>query len=70
MFLQLVDDATDRDTSTGGTQSGDDARESDAGAVVHKKKLGVDPFNSEEGDPAKSNAMRKFLPQDTDAHIG
>ncbi|KAG1355297.1 putative nucleolar complex protein 4 [Cocos nucifera] len=67
---QLVDDVTDRDTSMGGTQSGDDARESDAGAVMHNKKLGVDPFNSEESDPAKSNAMRKFLPRDTDARIG
>lgn len=70
VFLQLVDDVTDRDTSMGGTQSGDDARESDAGAVMHNKKLGVDPFNSEESDPAKCNAMRKFLPQDTDAYIG
>ena len=45
-------------------------RESDAGAVMHKKKLGVDPFDGEESDPAKSNAMRKFLPPDIDAHIG
>nr|XP_010918362.1 nucleolar complex protein 4 homolog B isoform X2 [Elaeis guineensis] len=58
---RLVDDVTDRDTSMGGTQSGDDARESDAGAVMHKKKLGVDPFDGEESDPAKSNAMRSSL---------
>ncbi|XP_038972452.1 LOW QUALITY PROTEIN: glutamate receptor 3.1-like [Phoenix dactylifera] len=58
---QLVDDVTDRDTSVGGTQSGDDAKESDAGAAMHNKKLGVDPFKSEESDPAKSNAMRSSL---------
>lgn len=58
---QSVNDVTDTDPSMGSTRSDDRERESDADGFMHNKKLSVDPFNSEESDPAKSNAMRSSL---------
>lgn len=54
-------DESNGDASVGGNELSKDARESDASAVMHSKKQSVDPFNNEEGDPAKSDAMRSSL---------
>ena len=31
------------------------------GEAGQSKKIGADPFNNDEADPAKSGAMRKYL---------
>jgi hypothetical protein len=47
------------DNSGEGIEAFDDGKEADCKPVKHKKKHGIDPFNNEETDTAKSNAMRK-----------
>ena len=59
--MQPIGDENDRGTSVEDNRSGEDARESDNGNINLSTKLGTDPFNIQECDPAKSNAMRKFL---------
>ncbi|CAL9124670.1 unnamed protein product [Musa textilis] len=58
---QPIGDENDRDTSVEDDRSGEDARESDNGHLSLSAKLGTDPFNIQECDPAKSNAMRSCL---------
>ncbi|WOL09770.1 hypothetical protein Cni_G18523 [Canna indica] len=58
---QTPGDENDRDTSVEDTRSGNDGKESDNGHSMHSKKLGADPFDMEESDPVKSNAMRSSL---------
>lgn len=60
-LAQPIGDENDRGTSVEDNRSGEDARESDNGHISLSAKLGTDPFNIQECDPAKSNAMRKFL---------
>ena len=39
-----------------------DENDSNAGGEAgQSKKIGADPFNNDEADPAKSGAMRKYL---------
>ncbi|KAJ4811752.1 Nucleolar complex protein 4 [Rhynchospora pubera] len=49
------------DGSGEGNESNDDGKETAYKPVNHKKRSGIDPFNNEEKDPAKSNAMRSSL---------
>ncbi|XP_078163578.1 LOW QUALITY PROTEIN: CCAAT-binding factor [Carex rostrata] len=42
-------------------ESIDDAKETDCKPRKHKKRPGIDPFNNDETDPVKSNAMRSSL---------
>ncbi|XP_064987752.1 protein NUCLEOLAR COMPLEX ASSOCIATED 4-like isoform X2 [Musa acuminata AAA Group] len=58
---QPIGDENDRGTSVEDNRSGEDARESDNGNINLSTKLGTDPFNIQECDPAKSNAMRSSL---------
>jgi hypothetical protein len=42
-------------------QEVDESESSAAGEASQTKKIGADPFNNQESDPAKSGAMRRFL---------
>ncbi|RWW09992.1 hypothetical protein BHE74_00035273 [Ensete ventricosum] len=60
-LMQPIGDENDRGTSVEDNRSGEDVRESENGHIILSTKLGTDPFDIQECDPAKSNAMRKFL---------
>lgn len=54
------DDGTARDDSRA-SEPGDEAEDSGNHADLSSRKLGIDHFNNEESDPARSNAMRSSL---------
>lgn len=58
---QVDDDLANGDTSAEGDDSGESERKSNADPVVQSMKHYVDPFNNEEPNPLKSNAMRSSL---------
>ncbi|KAJ8511979.1 hypothetical protein OPV22_002413 [Ensete ventricosum] len=58
---QPIGDENDRGTSVEDNRSGEDVRESENGHIILSTKLGTDPFDIQECDPAKSNAMRSSL---------
>lgn len=58
-LVHRADDGTDGDAMREGSNIGDDSR--DAGSENCDRKPGIDPFNNEEGDPAKSNALKSSL---------
>ncbi|XP_073001994.1 protein NUCLEOLAR COMPLEX ASSOCIATED 4 [Typha latifolia] len=57
----MVDEEDNVDTPAECNQSNQTAGDSGAGPLTDKKKQGIDPFNSGEKDPVKSNAMRSSL---------
>lgn len=58
-YLQQIDEEAEGEASEVGNNSSQDA--GIIRPVVQSKKHGIDPFKSEESDPSKSDAMRKFL---------
>ncbi|OVA00640.1 CCAAT-binding factor [Macleaya cordata] len=58
---QEADDENDKDVSTGENEFGESAKESGTSLDTSSIKPGIDLFNSEESDPAKSNALRSSL---------
>ncbi|KAF8410639.1 hypothetical protein HHK36_003171 [Tetracentron sinense] len=58
---RLDEDETDRDASSREEGFGENAKESGSGPDISNRKPGIDNFNCEESDPAKSNAMRSSL---------
>lgn len=58
---QEVDTEVDEDTTVIEGEENNVAREPDASHAMHTKKQCLDPFNDEETDPAKSDAMRSSL---------
>ncbi|KAF9613221.1 hypothetical protein IFM89_006322, partial [Coptis chinensis] len=52
-------DETDGDSSRRENENSESVKESDACTDISTAKLGIDMFNSEETDPAKSNAMMR-----------
>jgi hypothetical protein len=42
-------------------QEVDESDSNATGEASQSKKIGADPFNNNEADPAKSGAMRKYL---------
>ena len=57
--MQENDDGTARDDSRA-SEPGDEGADSGNHADLSRRKLGIDHFNNEECDPAKSNAMSNF----------
>lgn len=62
MFVQLGDDETVKDDPEAelSTPEGADANGTDAADKWIRKPV-IDPFDNEQSDPKKSNAMSKFL---------
>ncbi|XP_020597782.1 nucleolar complex protein 4 homolog [Phalaenopsis equestris] len=58
---QEIDDHVNGDASVEGADSREILRKSDADPVARSVKNGVDPFDNEEPNPLKSNAMRSSL---------
>lgn len=63
MLVQLGDDETVKDDPEAelSTPEGADANGTDAADKSIRKPV-IDPFDNEQSDPKKSNAMSKFLP--------
>ncbi|KAF3340301.1 nucleolar complex protein 4 B isoform X2 [Carex littledalei] len=59
-FLEAEEEKKDADSGEV-NESIDDAKETDCKPRKHKKRPGIDPFNNDETDPVKSNAMRSSL---------
>lgn len=57
--VQENDDGTARDDLRA-SEPRDEVVDSGNNADISRRKLGIDRFNNEESDPAKSNAMSKF----------
>lgn len=60
-ILQEINQQAEGDAPADGNNSSEDAHNFDACPAGQTEKQGIDPFRSEENDPSKSNAMRKFL---------
>ncbi|KAF9586931.1 hypothetical protein IFM89_039803 [Coptis chinensis] len=60
-LVQQQNDETDGDSSRRENENSESVKESDACTDISTAKPGIDMFNSEETNPAKSNAMRSSL---------
>ncbi|KAF9618768.1 hypothetical protein IFM89_002463 [Coptis chinensis] len=60
-LVQQQNDETDGDSSRRENENSESVKESNACTDISTAKPGIDMFNSEETDPAKSNAMRSSL---------
>ncbi|KAL0913362.1 hypothetical protein M5K25_016815 [Dendrobium thyrsiflorum] len=61
LVQQQVDDLVNGDASAEGDDFEENERKSNADPVVQRIKHCIDPFNNEEANPLKSNAMRSSL---------